>query len=635
MRLFISYSRDDKDTVYDLASQLREEGQHEVWIDKRLVGGDEWWTTICTEIGNADCFIYVLTPKSLSSIYCQGELDYARQCNLPVLPLKLKACEIPEGLSPIQVSDLEGQTRETKLFRTDQALGKIQRRLDRGDFPKTNPLPNHPKPPEPTLDRDQLLDELTRAELATAYKDWALAEKIYQMIIKKDPDDLGRLAAELLAENQAVQKREDAYQRIVNLASNPATVRVARAQWTLYVKDYGLEYDERGFQNDDRFKTKPPLPPRVPDSIPESEPTPQAIIQVSPPPLAPVLTPQPPPITPAPQNPTGSTQTQASPSPIALPSNTESPNNFRIGWVATFIGVVALLGLIGGLLPTLGNIIAPSPTFTRLPTSTSLPTLPPHTLVPTLIPTPLITAGTVRIDSKGVKQVYVPPGTFKMGSNDSDDEKPIHEVRFTEGFWIDQFEVTNLAWDAFVDAGGYRDDRNWSAEGLAWRGSKTNRDTSGCTPYSSDPQQPAICVTWYEAEAYAAWRGGVLPTEAQWEYAARGPQSFVYPWGNTFNGENVVYRDNSGSKTAPVGSRPNGKSWVNAYDLSGNVWEWVRDYYSSSYYESLCGSKTVCSKVIDNPFNGNRADYRGLRGGSWLFTTDGVRSAYRRQLLAD
>jgi formylglycine-generating enzyme required for sulfatase activity len=218
-----------------------------------------------------------------------------------------------------------------------------------------------------------------------------------------------------------------------------------------------------------------------------------------------------------------------------------------------------------------------------------------------------------------------------MGSNDYDNEKPIHEVRITEGFWIDQFEVTNKSRDEFVKDGGYTNNSYWSANGLTWRNSdsKNAKPDTACTAYSSTDTQPWICVNYYEAEAYAAWRGGVLPTEAQWEYAARGPQSFVYPWGNTFNGENVVYRDNSGSKTAPVGSRPGGRSWVEAYDMAGNTWEWVRDYYSGSYYESLCGSKTTCGKVIDNPLNGNRTDYRGLRGGSWGFATDLVRSAYR------
>ena len=98
-------------------------------------------------------------------------------------------------------------------------------------------------------------------------------------------------------------------------------------------------------------------------------------------------------------------------------------------------------------------------------------------------------------------------------------------------------------------------------------------------------------VSWYEAEAYANWRGGRLPTEAEWEYAARGPNSLIYPWGNEFDGTKLNFCDTECTydwrdasvddgyeKTAPVGSYESGKSWVVAYDLAGNIWEWVADW---------------------------------------------------------
>jgi formylglycine-generating enzyme required for sulfatase activity len=92
-----------------------------------------------------------------------------------------------------------------------------------------------------------------------------------------------------------------------------------------------------------------------------------------------------------------------------------------------------------------------------------------------------------------------------------------------------------------------------------------------------------VCVTWYEAEAYARWRGGHLPTEAEWEYAARGPQSLIYPWGNEFDSNRANVIGSTGP--TPVGSYPNGVSWVGAHDMAGNAMEWVWDWRDGEYYK--------------------------------------------------
>ena len=115
-----------------------------------------------------------------------------------------------------------------------------------------------------------------------------------------------------------------------------------------------------------------------------------------------------------------------------------------------------------------------------------------------------------------------------------DAEAPAHEVELTHGYWIDKTEVTNAAFDAFVDAGGYTNQALWSDEGWAWlEGKDATRLPLHCQ--GDVPEHPRMCLTWYEAEAYAAWRGGRLPTEAEWEYAARGADSAVYPWGDAFD----------------------------------------------------------------------------------------------------
>ena len=156
-------------------------------------------------------------------------------------------------------------------------------------------------------------------------------------------------------------------------------------------------------------------------------------------------------------------------------------------------------------------------------------------------------AGKERTDEHGIAQVWVPAGTFLMGTDEADPtgelappewaevellgERPQHEVALSSGYWIDKTEVTNEAYQAFVDAGGYQDETLWSEDSWAWlAGRDATALPAACV--DAEPDQPRVCITWYESEAYAAWRGGALPTEARWEFAARGLSSSIFPWGD-------------------------------------------------------------------------------------------------------
>lgn len=200
-------------------------------------------------------------------------------------------------------------------------------------------------------------------------------------------------------------------------------------------------------------------------------------------------------------------------------------------------------------------------------------------------------AGTERVDRHGIVQVWVPPGEFVMGTADTtglnppawarrvmDSEMPAHPVRLTSGYWIDKFEVTVAAYKAFVDAGGYEARDIWSEGGLAFL-----ERTESPAICGEDPEHPVACISWYEAEAYAAWRGGRLPTDAEWEFAARGPTSRIYPWGDEWDESRANVVDSEG--TTAVGSYPGGVSWVGAHDMSGNVMEWVSDWLTLDYYQ--------------------------------------------------
>lgn len=211
----------------------------------------------------------------------------------------------------------------------------------------------------------------------------------------------------------------------------------------------------------------------------------------------------------------------------------------------------------------------------------------------TPVASPLREPGIARKDGHGVGQVWVPGGTFRMGSDPSSatppswavatyaSEHPAHDVQLTRGYWIDTMEVTVESYGEFKAAGGYQDQSNWSAKGWTWL------QAQGAQPLpepcqTQKPDEPQICVTWYEAEAYAHWRGGRIPTEAEWEFAARGPDSRVYPWGNEYDSAKANL--DGGTKPAYVGSYPAGASWIGAQDMAGNVMEWVADWWSDTYY---------------------------------------------------
>jgi formylglycine-generating enzyme required for sulfatase activity len=202
--------------------------------------------------------------------------------------------------------------------------------------------------------------------------------------------------------------------------------------------------------------------------------------------------------------------------------------------------------------------------------------------------------------------VYVPGGTFLMGSDDGyDDEQPVHSVTL-DSFWIDRTEVSNDHYRQCVEAG------ECQAPTMCERGEPTYEDMS-------KTNHPVVCVDWGGAKAYCEWAGARLPTEVEWEYAARGEQGLVYPWGNGFD----CSRSNFGEecereydKTAPVDSFESGASWCGALNMAGNVWEWVEDWYDgypgTSYQSDDLGTQ-----------------YKVLRGGSWLTLPYDRRAATR------
>lgn len=178
----------------------------------------------------------------------------------------------------------------------------------------------------------------------------------------------------------------------------------------------------------------------------------------------------------------------------------------------------------------------------------------------------------------GVAMVEVPAGCFMMGNEKGRrDEQPVQQVCFERPFWIDRDEVTN---------------GQFGSEG----------------PFSG-AAKPRTNLTWFEARDYCAARGARLPTEAEWEYAARGPDSLIYPWGDQFNADNLVYDANFNGQLADVGSRPAGVSWVGAYDLAGNAWEWVSSLYRPYPYQAQDGREDPNNTTSRRVYRGGMGSY--------------------------
>ena len=268
-------------------------------------------------------------------------------------------------------------------------------------------------------------------------------------------------------------------------------------------------------------------------------------------------------------------------------------------------------------------------TMTDKPRPTQIKTalLPTDTAIiePIITPSPTTEAlPRLMTDDYGVPMAFVPAGLFQMGSDgESDNEKPEHAV-YIDSYWIDETEVTNEKFASFLSEVG-----NQVEGGVTWLNTKDgdvliamNGDV--WQPKSGFADHPVIEVSWYGARAYCEWVGGRLPTEAEWEKAARGGlEGELYPWGDedpvcTPGAENGAQYVSCDGSTVPVKTfSPNG---YGLYDMAGNVWEWVADWYDGDYY---------VKSPENNPTGPEEGSARMLRGGSWGRNVYSLRAAYR------
>jgi curved DNA-binding protein CbpA len=241
MKLFISYSRDDSAWTYEFWRKLREDTSHDAWIDQRIVPASDWWHSILEEIERSDCFVTVLTPKSVSSIYCLAELNYALSLNKPILPLMLKLCSVPEPLknSRIQYQDITNSPpMDRVLVRTLQGLNYVEVSLTRGEYePKTALRPVEPKPMFDATETIQI------AEDAAAKGNYSLAESLLKHVIDSDKGILGEASKERLEEILRDRERGDEYQKIKTLLDNTISRKTGEKAWQRFIERYGSGYD--------------------------------------------------------------------------------------------------------------------------------------------------------------------------------------------------------------------------------------------------------------------------------------------------------------------------------------------------------------------------------------------------------
>ncbi len=222
--------------------------------------------------------------------------------------------------------------------------------------------------------------------------------------------------------------------------------------------------------------------------------------------------------------------------------------------------------------------------------------------------------------------VKVEAGEFTMGSNESKREQPVHRVYLDE-FMIGKYPVTNEEFKVFIEAEGYKNEGLWTPEGWQWlKKENINEPRFWHDRKWNGPNFPVVGVNWYEASAYAEWLSqttGVkyrLPTEAQWEKAARGSKGLVYPWGNKFDKNKCNSYEGGLRRTSPVGLFPGGESSYGCVDTAGNVWEWCADWYGEDYYKK---------SPAKNPGGPSAGSGRVLRGGCWVDDARYCRAAYR------
>ncbi len=489
--IFISYSKKDIAFARHLRRLLQEAG-FVVWMDEaKLVTSQKWWPTIEHNVLTCAAFIVIMSPNSQTSDWVEREVLVAESedAHKKIFPVLL-AGRPWSRLGNIQYADMTAGEATVLPESLVSGLSEIMARYTGKSAPPPLPdeLPPTPAPPQVSAVFEKPLPVITPQPARAPIRAGALIALLVVAVIL----GIGGIV-------------------ITHSPSTPTITSDPSAQAVVIANT-----------------KRSPAAAGAPTLIPTHSATPVAVLST---------------VTPIPKI----TATELSIDGYATLYMRQTSTAEAQSWTPTSTlsptfsnGVLAATFLAGTRTAEANktNTALVIASYTHTPTITPTPSV---TSTPSVTPTATpLSAGSKRNDSQAIAQVFVPSGCFLMGSTPDQTqaaftqahqfdknvqpsaynvELPQHKVCITNDFWLDETDVTNAAFDAFVNAGGYADKSLWSTEGNAWRLANTiTAPKNDCA--TTVPDEPRTCVSFYEAEAYAHWRGGRLPTEAEWEYAA-------------------------------------------------------------------------------------------------------------------
>lgn len=590
MRLFISYAHVDKPIVDEWIVRKLRAAHHEVWIDESLSAGKKWKPQLKEAIEASDALVYAMTPESIASKVCRLEVETAIQKKKPIVPVLMQArTHIPAWLGEIQYVDFSsGPTGDAVA----KLIGGLQRLSSQVQAARPNSQaqgsdPTIEKIPQQVSDRTMLkfLRDPATALLATVILGVVgilISLALSNASSGSNPSPTSPILTATPA-TPIVQALRD-----LEIRSGPGA-NFSR----LNILPAGSELDILGI-TDDRLWYQVLLSNGTTGWVLAAESGAKmngnrAVLLV----ITPTFTPTP--------MPTNTQEPSVTPFPTLTPSptltNTDVPQPTSTASATT--------------TETLTNTALPEPTSTTAPTQVViLATTEAFTPTETTLPSVDACANEFNIP-----MVLIPETTFFMGLTDDQagpsDERPGHPVTVS-AFCMDVYEVTNARYTNCINDGACTPPQR--------------KDSTLFKGYFSSPsfaRFPVINLTWDQAQAYCAYRGGRLPTEAEWEIAARyDPESGTmrtYPWGTQSpNASRANYKGRGIGDVMEVGQHPDGASPYGVYDLSGNVAEWVLDWYGPYNRQERL-----------NPVGPQTGSQRVVRGGSFASDAEGIRGGVR------
>lgn len=635
--VFISYSRLDKGFVGSLRDALAREKQ-DIWIDwESIPPSQAWWDEIRKGIARANNFVVVLSPNSMASPICQMEIEYARQLGKRIIPVLHLDFSRDDAIRAIA----------TRLASPDQDAARTiwGNRQPHTLFDGNDSVLKHInyfffRPGDDFETRFAALLEVIRTDYAHKEQHTRLQLRAEEWERRGGDASFVLLDAELkgaqawLLESTGKQPEPTPLQRAYIDASARRTRQLRGIQRTSVVGSIAaviaiilaIGASLLGANAAQQLANVPPTLTRVGeivvDALGRADTAGTQVADANA-----TLTPIPLTLTAAAEQVFAAATARGDAESRAAAADTQVAN------------ATATLGIVQAQ----GTEVAAQATYfgieqARIGTlSAGAVVIPPGTLTPELLLPTLTAIAQLRqweqrviseeIEGVKIQMVEVPPGCFMMGSVAGGDEVPINEQCFTEPFYIDRYEVTQAQFTAL--------------DGEMSRG----------FTYPGD-NRPVETINWFEARDFCARRGARLPTEREWEYAARGPDSLTYPWGNIFVPENAVTNRVESQGTADVidaagnPARPNGASWVGALDMSGNVFEWTSTRYDDLDYSKNTLNYQGLFLYPYDPEDGREADetradfdqrlseqkffaLRVVRGSSWGYLDSFLRGAAR------